>query len=157
MKTYFHITSFKTLHGNMIEGTACLGTRCKRQHRNSCYGAFVTETASNLLQPLKIKGNAKNVWGRLKEQFELYMKVTEADKLDEEQDSALFLSCGQQSTGHICLPYRGGEGNEEILYEITKMFQDHCVPRKHITYEKERCSGGDQKRKWKEWKCLSQT
>lgn len=33
---------------------------------------------------LKIKGNAENGWKGFKQQFQLYMKTTGADKLEEE-------------------------------------------------------------------------
>lgn len=86
---------------------------------------------------LLLTGNLSENWKRFKQKFELYLKATGKSTAADDVKTALCLHVMGEDALDI---YNGftweTEGDDMKLDKVLKKFEDYCIPKRNLNYER---------------------
>ncbi|OCT91956.1 hypothetical protein XELAEV_18015013mg [Xenopus laevis] len=83
-----------------------------------------------------MQGNLEQNWSRFKQRFLLYQRAIKAHEEEDVQTIALFLTVAGQEAIDVYNTFQFAEAEKDNFNAVLKKFENYCVPRKNITYER---------------------
>lgn len=85
---------------------------------------------------LQMTGNLAENWKRFKQRFELYLTAVNADSKPDKVKSSIFLHIIGEDALSIYNSFEFADGENMKLQAIMAKFEEYCIPRRNVTYER---------------------
>jgi len=88
---------------------------------------------------LEFSGNLSENWKRFWQRFDLYLRATGGDEKDDDVKTAIFLHVIGEEALEIYNGFQwGSAGDDKKLQKVKEKFEEYCIPRTNITFERHR-------------------
>ena len=81
--------------------------------------------------------NLAETWKKFRQRFELYLQAIEGDQKSAKQQASMFLTVIGEDSLEIYNGFTWADEADKLKLEvILQKFEDYCVPKKSVTYER---------------------
>ena len=88
--------------------------------------------------PLDLKGNIAENWKRFKQRFKLYNVASGMSKQDDKSQTSMLLHVIGDAALDLYNTFVFAEGESMKLEKVLDKFEEYCMPKRNITYERYR-------------------
>ena len=87
-------------------------------------------------KPLSFEGNVAENWRRWIQQFKLYLVATARDKKSDAVQCSTLLTVAGEEAIEVYNTFNLTEEETDDIGVLIKKFQDYCIPKKNVTFER---------------------
>ena len=85
---------------------------------------------------LKINDDLPNNWRKFNQAFDIFMKASGKEKLEEEVRIAIFLNCIGEEALELFNTFKLADADKKLLTKVKGAFESYIKPKTNIIYER---------------------